>query len=347
MYTSGTAAGGTYYYGPPPKKRKGKPLLIFLAILAGVLLLAGFIRMFADDFKGEEETASGAIDVDTPHVGLLYIEGTIGEPSDGTYNHEYVLDAIDGMMDNDKNKGIMLYINTPGGGVYESDEVYFKLLEYKEMTGRPVYAYLGSQATSGGYYIAAAADTITANRNCWTGSIGVIVGTLYDISGLLDKYGIKAEDITSGENKAMGGITEPLTDEQREIMQSLVDEAYDQFVGVVAEGRDLSTSYVKRISDGRIYSAKQAYELKLVDNVVETYDEAVGDMFRLLEAEGIDGGELHEFRYTEDYGWLETFIMGMEKMSDASSEKGDIAALTELMEGQEHFEIQYMCEVKK
>lgn len=338
-----TVTGSTYYYGPPPKKSKYRPLIIFGAILAGVLVLGGLIWLIADH-KGSEETSSGAKDVSGAHIGLLYIEGTISEAGDGTYSHEYVLDAVNGMMKNKDNKGILLYINTPGGGVYESDEVYLKLMEYKEQTGRPVYAYLGSQATSGGYYIAAAADTITANRNCWTGSVGVIVGNLYDISDLLDKYGIKAESITSGKNKAMGGVTEPLTNEQRRIIQSLVDEAYEQFVGVVADGRDLSTSYVKEISDGRIYSALQAYDLKLVDNVVETYDEALNDM---KEVYGLGQVKVHEFRYVEDYGWLGTFIKSADKLAERPAENGDIAALVELMEGQDNFKLQYMCEVTK
>ena len=112
-----------------------------------------------------------------------------------------------------------------------------KLKEYKEKTKRPVYAYMGSMAASGGYYISAPADMIFANRNCWTGSIGVTIGTLYDLSGFLERHGIKAVTIASGRNKSMGSIVDPLTDEQRRIFQSLVDEAYDQFVNIVAEER--------------------------------------------------------------------------------------------------------------
>ncbi len=81
-------------------------------------------------------------------------------------------------MDNSDNEALMLYVDTPGGGVYESDELYLKIKEYQETTERPVYAYFASQATSGGYYISASADRITANRNCRTGSIGVTMGTL-------------------------------------------------------------------------------------------------------------------------------------------------------------------------
>ena len=92
-----------------------------------------------------------------------------------------------------------------------------------------------SQACSGGYYVASPSNKIYANRNAWTGSIGVTMGTFYDVSGLLDKLGIKTQTITSGPNKAMGSMTEPMTDEQKEIFKGLIDQSYEQFVGVVAK----------------------------------------------------------------------------------------------------------------
>lgn len=176
------------------------------------------------------------------------------------------------MEESDKNKGILLFVDSPGGAVYESDELYLKLMEYKEKTKRPIWAYFASQACSGGYYISMAADKIYANRNCWTGSIGVIV-SLTNCKKLYDKLGIKEIDITSGKNKAMGSAGLDLTKEQQDILQSLVDEAYDQFVDIVAEGRKMDTSEVKKIADGRIYSAKQAKEINLIDEVGSLEDE--------------------------------------------------------------------------
>ena len=148
----------------------------------------------------------------------------------------------------------------------EREEIYQKLMEYKEKTKRPVYAYFGSQACSGAYYISMAADKIYTNRNTWTGSIGVIV-SLTNYKKLYDKLGIKEIDITSGKNKSMGSGGLDLTDEQYDILQSLVDEAYDQFAGIVSEGRGIDIATVKKIADGRIYSAKQAKEKKLVDEI--------------------------------------------------------------------------------
>lgn len=210
-------------------------------------------------------------------IGVIDIVGTIGASSnrltsENTYNHDLYLKYIEKMEKSDKNKGILLYVDSPGGSVYESDELYLRLMEYKEKTKRPIWAYFASQACSGGYYISMAADKIYANRNCWTGSIGVIV-SLMNCKKLYDKLGIKEIDITSGENKAMGSSGLDLTKEQRDILQSLVDEAYDQFVGIVADGRKMDKERVKEIADGRIYSGKQAKEINLVDEIGSLEDE--------------------------------------------------------------------------
>lgn len=215
---------------------------------------------------------------DKDFVGIINVVGEISATSSGSwrsseeYNHDLYMDYVDQMMESNRNKGILLYVDSPGGAVYESDELYQKLMEYKEETGRPVWAYFASQACSGGYYISMAADRIYANRNCWTGSIGVIV-SLLNCKDLYDKLGIKEIDITSGANKAMGALGLELTDEQYKILQGLVDEAYDQFVSIVASGRGLDEAAVRKLADGRIYSAKQAKEIALIDEIGSLEDE--------------------------------------------------------------------------
>lgn len=210
-------------------------------------------------------------------IGVVNVEGTIMSTSTSplfataTYNHQRTLDLIDALMKSENNKGILLNVDSPGGGVYESDELYLKLKEYKEVTKRPIWTYMKSQACSGGYYIAMASDKVIANRNTWTGSIGVIIG-LSNYKELLDKIGVKSIYITSGDNKAMGAAGIDMTKEQEQILQSLVDESYEQFVGIVAEGRSMSVGEVKPIADGRIYSALQALDLNLIDEV-DTYED--------------------------------------------------------------------------
>ena len=204
-------------------------------------------------------------------IGVLNIEGTIGASTAGSwsssvYNHDLYINYIDQMIEADNNKGIFLYVDSPGGAVYQSDEMYLKLMEYKEKTNRPIWAYFAGEACSGGYYISMAADKIYANRNCWTGSIGVII-SLVNCKKLYDKLGIKEIDITSAENKSMGSAGLDMTDEQYKIFQSLVDEAYDQFVDIVCTGRGMDDETVREIADGRIYSAKQALGIGLIDEI--------------------------------------------------------------------------------
>ena len=205
-------------------------------------------------------------------IGVMNIEGEIGASSSSSwtsksgYNHDMYMSYVDQMGKSDYNKGILLYVDSPGGAVYQTDEMYLKLMEYKEKTGRPIWAYFANQACSGGYYMAMAADKIYANRNCWTGSIGVIV-SLMNCKDLYDKIGLKEIDITSGANKSMGSAGLDLTDEQYDILQSLVDESYDQFVEIVCNGRKLDNSTVRKLADGRIYSAKQAKDKGLIDEI--------------------------------------------------------------------------------
>ena len=222
-------------------------------------------------------------------IGVLNVVGEIGETTSSVwdssegYNHQLYMNYIDKMEKADNNKGILLYVDSPGGAVYQSDELYLKLMEYKEATNRPVWAYFASQACSGGYYISMAADKIYANRNCWTGSIGVII-SLVNCKKLYDKLGIKEIDITSGKNKAMGSAGLDLTDEQYDILQSLVDEAYDQFVGIVCDGRSMDEETVRSLADGRLYSALQAKEKGMVDEIGSLEDEKLA----MTQETGVD-----------------------------------------------------------
>lgn len=232
---------------------------------------------------GLSSLLNGGADIDfsdfpsKPFLARIDVTGTImpssGDPFavPGGYDHTLYMELVDALMDDDQNKGILLYVDSPGGTVYESDELYLKLMQYREKTSRPIYAYFASQACSGGYYISMAADEIYANRNTWTGSVGVII-SLMDYQGLSEKIGVKEVDITSGRNKAMGSAWEPMTDEQRGIFQSMVNEAYTQFVDIVTAGRKLERARVLELADGRIYTAQQALDTGLIDHIAGEED---------------------------------------------------------------------------
>ena len=187
-----------------------------------------------------------------------------------------------------------------------------------------------------------AADKIYANRNTWTGSIGVTMGTQYDVTGLLDKLGIKTHTITSGRNKAMGSMTAELTDEQRRIMQSLIDESYDQFVKIVAKGRNMPEEKVREIGDGRIYSAKQAKALGLIDEICG--EEEFFDKVRKMDGlEDVDFDFMHPDTKTSFLDMLQQLIQSKSEIGKAS----EYRQLIDLSKNGNKFNIKYLAEISK
>lgn len=242
------------------------------------------------------------------YVAKLFISGTI-EQANATYNQKWLLDTVSTLKNDNNNLGIILYIDSPGGGVYESDEAYLALKDYKT-SGKPVYAYMSSLAASGGYYISCAADTIYANRNTLTGSIGVIAGGSMDLTGLMEGLGIKYTTIHAGKNKNMGNYNEPLTDEQRQIYQDIADECYEQFTSIVASSRKMKLEDVVKLADGRIYTAKQAQSNGLID-YIGTWDDAVSSIKNSKKFDN-NNFEIVEFNYEQKQNFY-SYFMGVVK----------------------------------
>lgn len=269
------------------------------------------------------------------YIAKLFIKGVISEAND-SYNQEWILSTIKDLQEDMNNRGIVLIINSPGGGVYQADEVFLALEKYKKETERPVYAYFTSLAASGGYYVGCAADYIMANRNSLTGSIGVIAGQFTDLTGLMEKWGIKSTTIHAGRNKLMGNFNEPMTQEQQEIMQSIADECYEQFTDIVAESRGLSKEEVYKLADGRIYTAAQAKEASLI-NSIGTLDELIETMqrkeFDFAEYETAD------FSYKKEDS-IYNLIMGSAKEFKKAS-LGIPDAVMEVLEPQIEFPAYY------
>lgn len=161
---------------------------------------------------------------------------------------------------------LILRIDSPGGTVAASDAIYARIQRFKQNNNVPVIASLGAMAASGAYYIAMAADYIIAQPTTITGSIGVILRS-FDASGLLHKLGIENETYTSGPNKDLLSPLKPASPEQQRIMKRVIDHLYQRFVHVVRANRDLVQDKLKRITDGRVFTAQRALELGLIDAI--------------------------------------------------------------------------------
>ncbi len=166
---------------------------------------------------------------------------------------------------NDRSvKAIVLRVDSPGGGVAPSQEIYEEILKIKEK--KKVVVSMGSVAASGGYYISAPADVIVANAGTLTGSIGVIM-EIPNVSGLMEKIGVETQVVKSGRHKDMASVFKSLTPEEKEILQTVLDDVHDQFIEAVSEARGMEYEVVRKLSDGRIFTGRMAKELGLVDEL--------------------------------------------------------------------------------
>ncbi|MFN2364570.1 MAG: signal peptide peptidase SppA [Halarsenatibacteraceae bacterium] len=207
---------------------------------------------------------SGETEVMEDRVAFLNFQGPIQEGLAGFGTGVITPDRVVKSLNNLKNingiEAVVLRIDSPGGAIGASQEIYNIISNYE----MPVVISMGDMAASGGYYIAAAADRIVAHPGTMTGSIGVIT-TFYDPEGLLENIGIERETVMSGEHKDMFSRT--LTEEEREKMQTLSDEAYNQFINHIAEGRNLEVDDILPYATGEIFLGSQALEYNLVDSL--------------------------------------------------------------------------------
>lgn len=198
--------------------------------------------------------------------GAILDDGTSGLFSSEGYNHKTFMQQLAKIRKDDAVKGVLLEINSPGGAVYETAEITRKLKILQKEKKIPIYTSMESQAASGGYYIAANSDRIFASEDTMTGSIGVIMSSV-NYSGLMEKLGITDATIKSGALKDIGSASRPQTKEEKEVLQAFVDSMYGRFVAVVADGRKMEESQVRKLADGRIYDGAQAVKNGLVDEI--------------------------------------------------------------------------------
>ncbi|MFO7967007.1 MAG: signal peptide peptidase SppA [Archaeoglobaceae archaeon] len=233
-------------------------------------------------------------------IAVIRIEGAItgssglGILSSGTSSTE-IARQIKRAGEDPSVNAVVLRINSPGGSAASSQELYQEVLKVRE-NGKVVVASMGDSATSGGYYVACGADKIIANPGTITGSIGVIFSQL-QYSELMEKYGVEANVIKSGEYKDIGSPYRNMTEEDREVLQNMVDDIYNQFVNAVVEGRNMNRSKVLELADGKIFTGRQAQEKGLVDELGNYQD----SIQMAADMAGVDKPQVVEYGRTTPF----------------------------------------------
>lgn len=235
---------------------------VWIAVVTGVLMLCmvffsllAVVSLFSE--RSELTVSSG--------VGLVEVKGLIIDPLE-TVKHLHEFSG------NDRIKAVVLRIDSPGGVVGPSQEIWSAV---KTLRGKkPVIVSMGSVAASGGYYIAAPATLIYANPGTITGSIGVLM-KFSNLEGLLNKVGMKSFTLKTGKFKDVGSPARTMSAEERAMLQAVIDSSHGQFVKAVAEGRKLPEEQVRAIADGRIFTGEQALGHKLVDRLGTLQDAVV------------------------------------------------------------------------
>lgn len=243
--------------------------LVFMFVFIGALVAAVVgLYLIASWYTGGEVVIGDAVAVVDILGEIYYSRGKVEE--------------ILSYRDDDNIKAVVLFINSPGGGVAASQTLYHAVLKVREV--KPVVVSMGSVGASGGYYVACAADTIFAESGTITGSIGVIASYLRT-EELYEKIGLEMTVIKSGRYKDVGSPYRKMTEDEKAYLQEILDSAYDQFVRAVSDGRAMPLAEVLGLAEGRIYTGEQALDAGLID-YIGSYQDAVDMAARMGGIEG-------------------------------------------------------------
>jgi protease-4 len=236
--------------------RQKHPILLGLFILTGIffLFLGGLSLLISSLIPHDSQTD---IFSSKEGVGIVELKGLI-------ISSEQTLKQLTEFRHDPNVKSVVLRIDSPGGSVGASQEIYKEVMRTNEV--KPVIASMGSMGASGGYYAALGAENIIANPGTMTGSIGVIV-KLPNLEGLFEKIGYRSEVIKSGPLKDVGASNRPMSEEERKLMQDLIDNVYGQFVRDIAAARGMEEDIIQELADGRVYTGEQALEVGLIDSL--------------------------------------------------------------------------------
>lgn len=286
---------------------RNKGCLIGLFVISFILFIFGIgffglvtiIATFNSNLNSSQEAVISGYG--TNKIAVINIDGVIveQEPTRGisTFTEEYtsarrIKKILSEIAKDEAVKGVILRINSPGGSAVASEEIYRDLLDFKKQTNLKIVSYFSDIAASGGYYIAMASDQIVANPHTITGSIGVIISYL-NFQDLADKYGVKNIVYKSGQYKDIVSEFRQPTEAEKQIMQSLINDAYEVFVNAVSQGRKIPQEKTKELADGRVFSAEQAKTQGLVDSLGSFEDTVtlLKKLTQLKEAKVVEFGQ--------------------------------------------------------
>jgi protease-4 len=227
----------------------GKKVFLIIILIVVVLIIALYLASFLNPASGGK-------------IGVVEIEGAITDMKEA-------MEDVVKFKEDDSIKGVILRINSPGGAVGPTQEIYSEIKKLRK--SKKVYVSMGSVCASGGYYLAVTGEKVYASPSTITGSIGVIMEQAV-VEDLMKKIGIESNTIKSGPLKDTGSPFRKMREDEKKYLQSLIDSIYEQFVNDVAEGRKMPVDQVKQLADGRIYTGLQAKDTGLIDNIGTFYD---------------------------------------------------------------------------
>lgn len=328
---------------------------IIAAVIAATLLVFGvffsiFTNLWASDFQetfdqfaGGEFPPSQVVEQGDPNskIAMINIEGTMVDTGNQQsmfaseeYNHQLIIESLKQVIEDDTIKGILLNVDSPGGGVYESAEIHKYLLQAKE-AGKVIYSSMGGMAASGGYYVSAPADQIFASEETMTGSIGVIMQAI-NFQQLAEDLGIEFNSYTSGDMKEMLSSTKDPSEEEERYVQGMVDSMFDDFVQVVADGRGMSEDEVRNVADGRIYMGEDAVDNGLVDQLGH-----IEDATAALKEEVGGNPQVIEYGYANNFASI-NLSYGVESIFGEITGQNDIARVEQMINNRQGLQPMYL-----
>ena len=270
-------------------------LLLLFVMLCGSLLLNisqwAAYQSYSDDGSGPIESLHSGDVTAEKKIALLHITGTIMPPFT-----ERILETIDAIEEDRSVKGVVVVVDSPGGFVADSHQIYHRLKQLREERGIPLSVQMTRMAASGGYYVAMGVGSegrIYAEPTTWTGSIGVIIPR-YDVSQLADEWGVRSEPLTTGPFKDSLSPFRELSEEERVVWEGIMNDAFDRFQGVIVEGREkLDQDAVAALATGRIYTADDALANGLIDEI-GFLEDALEDM---KDQTGLSNPRIVQYEY--------------------------------------------------